>query len=131
MGGAASLISALLPFMGSGGGAFAFVLVIYVLKRDRRKDALKDDANERSAFVTMVATLRRELDAANRDLEAQRSARQALELDRDRGWDLARWWRNKAAVLWSQFHDLIVGLPPSGYTIPAKLPGLEEPIPRT
>ena len=68
----------------------------YDQRRTESLDALQ--AGLRTEQAAMVAGLRTE----NRD---QREEMQKVEYDRNRGWDLARYWYGQAHEMWRRFTD--------------------------
>jgi hypothetical protein len=68
------------------------------------------------------------LDRLERDVLRLEGECDDLRFDRDRGWNLARWWKNKAD---DQRHALVNALFAAGKFDPVPvLPGLEDPEPR-
>ena len=108
-------------------------------KTDNRRELVDENSG-------VIARLREERDDNRGTIKEKTAENLALERDRDRGWDLARWWRAFFADTFASLRDYVhamgnwmqvvlplldaagikyppVPKPPP----PVKLPGLEDP----
>lgn len=109
-------------------------------RADARGLSRQEDRDETDDDRVMRAELRADLEHERAVRRAEEAAHAETKRDRDRGWDLARWWKGAA---WSMRHraanarqaadDLArsKGIDPPGWSGSLDLPAdLETPIPR-
>jgi len=69
------------------------------------------------------------LDRLERDVRRLEEENEDLRFDRDRGWNLARWWETKAHELRHELANVLF-ITHMTERMPPRLPGLEEPEPK-
>ncbi|TPG53289.1 hypothetical protein EAH89_17380 [Roseomonas nepalensis] len=108
--------------------------------REEDRDEVEDDRKWRAEMRTDMEALRTERDRERTMRYAEERSHADTKRDRDRGWDLARWWkgaawgmRHRAANARQAADDLArsKGIEPPPWSGSLDLPtDLEEPIPR-
>lgn len=105
-------------------------MAVWKVYQEWRKEHPHDGIEDRDEREARYVERERERLDRRSDAYIDRIERECDELrfDRDRGWNLARWWENKAHMLWLDLTNARFSL--GEFTTPPPLPGLEDPEPK-